>query len=117
MMTLLENRLDNVVYRAGLASSRNIARQLVNHGHFTVDNQKCDIASKQVKLNEVIAVKKNKLKNKYWENLKKEIDKKDICSWLEVNKGDLSIKVKENPNIDQVKQAIAMNLIIEFYSR
>jgi small subunit ribosomal protein S4 len=116
-MQLLETRMDNVVFRAGFASSRQLARQLVNHGHFQVNGKRCDIPSCQLKAGEKITVKNSALKKKYWQELLKTIENKEAPGWLVVDKKGLSITVKALPMQQDLKQSIAMNLIIEYYSR
>lgn len=114
---LLELRLDNIVYRAGLTESRRTARQLVNHGHFLINGKKCDIPSYQTKMGIKISIKPSFLKKKYWQEIPKSIEKKDIPDWLKVDKKNLTIEIISLPKLSDLKQSIAMNLIIEYYSR
>lgn len=118
-LTLLETRLDNAVYRAGFAQTRRLARQLVNHGHFTVAGTKVDIPSYTVKPGEIIKVKDNKLKSAYWTNLE-EMSKKvtrEVPGWLAVNKKDMSATVTGLPNKGELPRNIEIHLIVDFYSR
>ncbi|MBT7553396.1 30S ribosomal protein S4 [bacterium] len=117
MLTLLEMRLDNVVFRSGLANTHRLARQLVNHGHFEVDGIKTDIPSFKVKAGQVIKVKENKLKKPYWTNLLETIDTIEAASWLALDKKAMTITVNSLPNDDDLPQNIQTNLIVEFYSR
>jgi len=115
MLSLLERRLDNVVYRLGFGVSRGQARQLVNHGHFTVNGKKVNVPSYSVKLGDtisVVEVDKNK-------ELFKEIKGSKIITpkWLEVNTTALSGKVTALPIRDDIDLSIAEHLIIELYSR
>ncbi|MBU1203182.1 30S ribosomal protein S4 [Patescibacteria group bacterium] len=116
-LVLLESRLDNVVYRAGLAQTRRLARQLVNHGHFTVDGNKTDIPSFRVKVGQVIKVKDNKLNKGYWKTLAEKIDNVEPAAWLALDRKAVSITVNSLPNKDDLPQNIDTPLIVDFYSR
>lgn len=117
MLITLESRLDNVVYRAGLAQTRRLARQLVNHGHFTVDGVATDIPSYRVKAGEVIKVKENKLKKGYWTALAERIDKVNTAGWLSLDTKNMVITVNSLPNKEELPNNIDMPLIVDFYSR
>ncbi|MBT4349310.1 30S ribosomal protein S4 [bacterium] len=117
LLTLLESRLDNVIFRSGLANTHRLARQLVNHGHFEVDGIKTDIPSFKVKVGQVIKVKPNKLKKTYWTNLTEILDKVETASWLVLDKKEMTITIAGLPNDDDLPQNIQTNLIVEFYSR
>ena len=116
LLSLLERRLDNVVYRAGLAASRPQARQLVLHGHFTVNGQKVDIPSYEVELNDVIAVK---AKSKDVELFKaaREGSSRVVPKWLTVNADELTATVSALPAREDIDFALQENMIVEFYSR
>ncbi|MCB9802610.1 30S ribosomal protein S4 [Candidatus Nomurabacteria bacterium] len=117
MLVLLETRLDNVIFKSGLASTHRLARQLVNHGHFTVDGVKTNIPSYRVKLGQVIKLKENKLSKNYWKNLLETIDKVESASWLALDKKNMTITVNSLPEGEDLPQNIQTNLIVEFYSR
>lgn len=117
MWQFLEMRLDNIVYRAGFAASRKLARQLVLHNHFLVNGKRCNVPSYQVAVGTKIAVKSNYLKKKYWQEALKNLENKEIPLWLQVDKKGLTFSVKAIPKEADIKQNIAMNLIIEYYSR
>lgn len=118
MLTLLETRLDNVIFRSGLAATHRLARQLVNHGHFMVDGVKTDIPSYRVKPGQVIKLKENKLKKPYWTSLTAEkLDKIEAAAWLALDKQNMTITVNSLPTVDDLPQNIQTNLIVEFYSR
>ncbi len=117
MLSLLERRLDNVVFRLGLAASRSQARQLVTHGHFTVNGKKVDIASYSIKLGDVIAVKENKKDNKYFTALKGLEKSNSIPKWLEYNTETLSGKVIALPAREDITDSIAEHMIVELYSK
>ncbi|MDP2815247.1 MAG: 30S ribosomal protein S4, partial [Rectinemataceae bacterium] len=85
LLSLLERRLDNVVFRAGLASTKQLARQLVNHGHFEVDGHTTDIPSYTVKVGQKITVRPVKQKMTYWTNIAESIKKSDTAGWITVD--------------------------------
>ena len=117
MLSLLERRLDNVVYRLGLASSRSQARQLVTHGHFTVNGKNVNIASFMVKLGDEIAVKENKKDNKYFTALKGLEKSGSMPKWLEYNTETLTGKVVALPKREDIDSQIAEHMIVELYSK
>lgn len=117
VLKTLESRLDNVIYRAGLAQTRRLARQLVNHGHFTVDGVKTDIPSYRVKPGQVIKVKENKVKKGYWKTMAEKIEDVDPAGWLSLDRKEFAITVNSMPNKDDLPQNIDMPLIVDFYSR
>lgn len=117
MLSLLERRLDNVIFRLGLASSRAQARQLVTHSHFTVNGKKVNIASYQIKLGDVIAVKENKKDNKYFSELKNLEKSNSIPKWLEFNTETLTGKVIALPTREDIDSQIAEHMIVELYSK
>ena len=115
MLKMLELRLDNVVYRLGLASSRAKARQIVTHGHITVNDKKVNIPSYQVKVGDVIAVKESKGDLEMFKSLK---DTKPVTvKWLEFNPVTLAGKVVAEPERDDIDLNIQEHLIVEFYSK
>lgn len=117
MLSLLERRLDNVIFRMGIGSSRSQARQLVTHGHFTVNGKKVNIASYNVKVGDVIAVKENKKGNKYFEEIKT-MKVGSMPKWLEFNPETLEGKILANPTREDVADVtIKENMIVELYSK
>ena len=114
LLSLLERRLDNVVYRMGFAPTRAAARQLVSHGHLTVNNKRMDIPSYQVKVNDIIALKiKSSKIPVVAETMKEKAD--SAPAWLEV-KATLG-KVSKLPEREDIKERIEEQLIVEYYSR
>lgn len=113
----LETRLDNVIYRLGLAPSRAQARQMVSHGMFDVNGRKVDIPSFKVKTNDVITINKNKKSKNFFENLKEKVKKHQTPSWLSLDPAELEGKVLSMPQGDDLKQIFDPKLIVEFYSR
>lgn len=117
MLILLERRLDNVVYRLGLGKTRAMARQLVNHGHITVNGKRVDIPSYLVEVGDVIAVKENKKNLTIWQEAK-EVKNLSIVKWLEWDNANLTGKVLALPERgDIVDVEIKEHLIIELYSK
>ncbi len=117
MLSLLERRLDNVVYRMGIGASRAESRQIVNHGHITVNGKTVNIPSYLVKVDDVIAIKENKKELPMFKNLK---DVKVIMpKWLEFNAEKLSGKINALPQRDDVDSNLNIqeHLIIELYSK
>jgi small subunit ribosomal protein S4 len=112
----LERRLDNAIYKAGLANSLAQARQLVSHGHFTVNDKRCNIPSYQVSQNEIIKVKENKVKGAFWQNFSLQVPN-TIPTWLEVNASKFEIKVLNQPLVEDLPQNINLSSIVEYYSR
>lgn len=119
LLILLERRLDNVVYRMGLARTRAQARQLVNHGHVSVDGRKTDIASFSVKLGQVISVRPEKRALTYYQNLLDggTLKQHQAPVWLELDNDKLSAKVVAYPTRQDAEPGISEQLIVEFYSR
>lgn len=117
LLVLLESRLDNVVYRAGLANSRNEARQLVLHGHFTVNGKKVNIPSFLVKKGDVVAVAAKSKKSLKFQAIAELAAVKSIPQWLTLDKDNLSAVVAEMPTRESIDIPIEEHLIVEFYSR
>jgi small subunit ribosomal protein S4 len=116
LLELLEQRLDNVVWRAGLVATRPQARQLVNHGHFLVNGKKVDIPSFQVKPGDVITVKE---KSRDLLIIQHSVDTQDrvVPDWIGVEPGDRKVVVNDHPRRDQIDTAINEQLIVELYSK
>lgn len=118
MLCLLERRLDNVVYRLGLADSRPMARQIVNHGHILVDGQKVDIASFLVKAGMEITVRDKSRDSEIFKSIRENGSKRgEIANWLEFDAENLKGKVVSLPKREDIDLAIEEHLIVEFYSR
>ena len=117
MLSLLERRLDNVVYRLGFAPSRTTARQLVTHAHFTVNGKNVDIASYQINVGDVIAVKETKKDSKYFELFKQTEKSNNLPKWLEFDAEKLEGKVIALPKREDIDAQIAEYMIVELYSK
>lgn len=116
LLRLLESRLDNVVYRSTLAATRPQARQLVNHGHFTVNGKKVDIPSYQVRPGDVVQLREN---SKDLLVVEHSLDTAEITSpeWISVNRDARTITVVDLPNREQIDTPIQEQLIVELYSK
>lgn len=116
MLSLLERRLDNVIYRMGVGVSRAQARQLVNHGHFLVNGKKVNIPSYIVKAGDVITVKESKTDNKYFEQIKS-AKAGNTPKWLEFDNEKLQGKILALPEREDIDSQIAEHMIVELYSK
>jgi len=117
LLTILESRLDNVVFRMGFGKTRAQARQYVTHGQFTVNGQKVDIASYLVKAVDVVAVKENKKDNK---TIKENIELsagRAMAPWVEVDGKNMSGKVVRLASREDIDFEVAEHLIVELYSK
>ncbi len=117
MLQELERRLDNVVYRMGFASTRREARQLVNHGHFTVNGKRCNIPSAQVKVGDVVAVCQKSQSSVKFKALLEEFGKKATPQWIERAADSFEGKIVALPVREDIDFEVAENLIVELYSR
>ncbi|MDA3799985.1 MAG: 30S ribosomal protein S4 [Kiritimatiellae bacterium] len=116
MLEMLERRLDNVIYRAGFASTRSQARQMVGHGHFKLNGGRASVPSMLVSLDDVITVK-DKQGSKDLVTTSIETSKHEDVLWLETNKEELSVKVVRYPTPEEAAPPAEIQLIIEFYSK
>ena len=112
-----ECRLDNIVYRLGLATSRAEARQLVVHGHFAVNGTKTDIPSYQVRANDVIALKDSSKQSDKFKAIVESCGARPVPMWLDMNKEALEAKVVRLPNREDIDIDIQELLIVEYYSK
>lgn len=113
----LERRLDNVVYRLGFASTRREARQLVNHGHFTVNGKRVNIPSFQVKLGDVVAICEKSRSSVRIKTILEEQAKRACPKWLEKDNDGFEGKVIALPVRDDIDYEVAEHLIVELYSK
>lgn len=115
LLIMLEKRLDNVVYRMGLAMTRREARQLVTHGHYLVNGKRIDIPSYQVKPGDVIKVREKSTSSVKFKEIKEMTV--GVPAWLSVDRDKLEGTVVADPTRDQIDTPIEEHLIVEFYSR
>jgi small subunit ribosomal protein S4 len=117
LLSLLETRLDNVVFRAGFAKSRDMARQLVRHGHIIINGKKVDIPSYQVSPSDIIEVKVESREITPFVIARAEYGEKPIPAWLEVVNSQMRILVHSIPTRAQIDTAVQEQLIVELYSK
>ncbi|HRU40630.1 MAG TPA: 30S ribosomal protein S4 [Candidatus Diapherotrites archaeon] len=117
LLRLLELRLDNVVYRMGFGDSRAEARQLVRHGHFTVNGKKVDIPSYQTGLNDLIAVKPGSKSTEKFKELAENAAGKTAPQWLSINAEMMEARIVALPAREDIDLPIEEHLIVELYSR
>ena len=115
VLSQLERRLDNVVYKGGLANSRSQARQLVTHGHFLVNGQKVNIPSYIVNAEDIVSVKENKVSNAFWVNFKLEVPK-DKITWVDSTKAK-KLVVLTLPLEADLPVIFNLPPVVEYYSR
>lgn len=117
LLVILERRLDNVVYRLGLASTRRQSRQLVSHGHILVNGKRLDIPSALVKAGDVISIKENSASNEFFKGVAESFDSLSTPAWITVDAQNLSGTVTRFPNRDEIDVPVEEQMIVELYSR
>lgn len=117
LLQILESRLDNVVFRLGLANTRREARQIVNHGHITVNGSKVDIPSYLVKPGDVIAVREKSKNSVRIKEIVETNAKRVIPAWLEMNRDTLTGKVLKLSEREDIDYDVQEHLIVELYSK
>ena len=117
LLQLLESRLDNVIYRAGFAKSRDMARQLVKHGHFLVNGHRVDIPSYRASENDVIEVTAKSLELTPMVVARAEAGERTVPAWLEVMPDQMRILVHQLPSRAQIDTQVQEQLIVEYYSK
>lgn len=117
LLQFLERRLDNVVYRVGLATSRAQARQCVRHGHFQVNGRKVDIPSYLVKPGEVVEVRPGSRENRTLLSNRDNTAHQTIPSWIEMDRENMRARILSNPQRQEMAQPIQEQLIVELYSK
>ena len=117
LLQLLERRLDNVIYRLGLATSRPQARQLVRHGHFLVNGKKVDIPSYSLRAGDTVSVKATSQKNPTIAHAIEEVKGRGIPGWLSFDVGEQAGKIVSLPTREQINLPVQEQLIVELYSK
>ncbi len=117
LLQYLEQRLDNVVFRAGLASSRSQARQLVRHSHFQLNGRKANIPSISVEPGDVIEVRQGSRKAKIILTNQETVMHQTVPTWLEMDQENLKIRILSTPQRQEIAQPIDEQLIVELYSK
>lgn len=114
LLNFLERRADNVVYRAGFASTRRAARQLVSHGHFTLNGKRIDIPSIRLSAGDVLEVRPKSKKNTYFTSLNGEAQ---TLSWMKSDLKNMKVEITGTPKREEAEVGINEQLIVEYYSR
>ncbi len=117
LLRVLESRLDNVVYRMGFADSRKQARQLVRHGHFSLNGRRTDIPSALVKAGDEVAVMAKARQLEYFKIVQEGLARKSQPRWIELDPTQMSGRVLNLPGRDEIETNVNEQLIVEFYSR
>lgn len=117
LLQRLESRLDNVVYRAGLAKSRAQARQIVNHGHVLVNGRGSSIPSMAVRAGDVLAIRERSREDQLFKDLQTWAKSQSVPRWLQTDPDSFSIRVLQLPTRDQIETQVNDQLIVEHYSR
>ena len=117
LLQMLEFRLDNVVYRMGLADSRSQAHQLVNHSHFTVNDIKADIPSMILKIGDVVTLRESSAKLDFFKDMAAVAEKRAPSMWLDRDLGKMSGKITRLPERAEIDGTLDEQLIVEYYSR
>ncbi len=117
LLTLIERRLDNVVFRMGMGESRRDARQLVTHGHFLVNGKKADIASMILRAGDVISVKETSRKSDKIKALIENLDNRTFPAWLDVDKQNVTATITALPKREDIDFPFEEHFIVEWYSK
>ena len=117
LLQLLERRLDNLAYRVGFATSRPQARQLVRHGHFTVNGRKVDIPSYSLKPGDVVAIRVSSRQNASITHALEEVKGRGVPEWLVFDAEGMSARVASIPTREQINLPVQEQLIVELYSK
>lgn len=117
LLVLLESRLDNVIYRLGIGSSRAQARQLVQHGHIMLNGRKTNIPSALVTPGDVISIRPESVRKTYFKDLRQDFDDRQVPRWLAINSSDLSARVVNLPTREDIDTTLNEQLVVEYYSR
>ena len=117
LLTLIERRLDNVVFRMGMGESRRDARQLVTHGHFLVNGKKADIASMILRAGDVVTVKDTSRKSDKIKSLIENLDNRTFPAWLDVDKQNVTSTITTLPKREDIDFPFEEHFIVEWYSK
>ncbi|MGE9807511.1 MULTISPECIES: 30S ribosomal protein S4 [unclassified Janibacter] len=117
LMIILESRLDNVIYRAGLARTRRHARQLVTHGHFEVNGTRVDVPSYRVEKFDIITVRKQSVESFPIKLARETFGERPTPAWFQVVPGSLQVLIHQLPTREQIDTPLTEQLIVEYYSK
>lgn len=113
----LETRVDNVIFRAGLAESRIKARQIVSHGHIILNNKKITIPSIELKKGDLLEIKTSSLKKPIFVNLETKLKKYNPPSWISLDKENFKISISNLPSKEDIEPPVDLQMIVEYYSK
>ncbi len=117
LLQSLERRLDNVIYRVGFSTSRSQARQLVRHGHFTVNGKKVDIPSYPVRQGDTVSVRQSSVENASIKHAMEEVKGRGVPEWLTIEASGQSARISSLPTREQINLPVQEQLIVELYSK
>jgi len=117
LLTLLESRLDNVVYRLGMAMSRSQARQLVSHGHVMLNGRKTNVPSALVSPGDSVSIRSESTRKTYFKTLRQDLDDRQVPRWLRLDVSNLSATVLQLPAREDIDVSLNEQLVVEYYSR
>ena len=117
LLQMLERRMDNVIYRLGFATSRPQARQLVRHGHFTVNGKKVDIPSFQVRQGDMVGVRQSSVANVTIQHAMEEVKGRGVPEWLMLDAAATAGRISQLPTREQINLPVQEQLIVELYSK
>ncbi|HMT91038.1 MAG TPA: 30S ribosomal protein S4, partial [Dermatophilaceae bacterium] len=117
LLQILESRLDNVIYRAGLARTRRHSRQLVTHGHFEVNGVRVDVPSYRVEQFDIITIRKQSIESFPFELARQTYGERPVPAWMQVIEGTLQILIHQLPVREQIDTVLTEQLIVEYYSK
>jgi len=113
----LESRLDSTVFRIGFASSRSLARQMVSHGHITVNGRRIDVPSYKVKKGDVLGIREGSKTKTLFVDIASSLEKQDVPSWIKVDPKKIEGVIQSIPKLDQGELVFNLTSVLEFYSR
>ncbi|MFH1584810.1 MAG: 30S ribosomal protein S4 [Patescibacteria group bacterium] len=116
-LQLLERRLDNVIFRAGIAKTRTQARQMASHGHFLVNGRRTTIPSVALKKGDIVQLHPSSTESPLFKEAKLSLQKYEPPSWLMLNKETLEIQVQGQPSLAEIAPSVEIPLVFEYYSR
>lgn len=117
LLSLLERRLDNMVFRSGFAVSRGIARHIVSHGHVLVNGKRVNVPSYRVRAGDEIRLRPRSLESPMFSDLSNRLKKHEPPAWIELDREGMSAKVKALPGMAEVRDARDLSMVVEYYSK
>lgn len=117
LLTILESRFDNIVYRLGLAESRPHARQLISHGHLMINGRRNNVPSTLIKQGDEIRVREQSVQNGYFKTVREVLEKRSLPEWLTLDAANMAASMASLPTREQIEVPLNEQLIVEYYSR